>query len=106
MIDVADDPKKRQYDRMLTAIILMPVRQVRMSIYHLAQQSGQLEELAKERLRQHAKNDGTLLRYQLVKFGVCPCECHTSQRVHASHPCCVQARSTNGSSQVNANTRK
>jgi hypothetical protein len=63
-----------------------------LSIYHLAQQAGKLEELAKERLRQQAKNDGTLLRYQLVKFGVCPCTCHTSSLVHASRPCCVQAR--------------
>jgi hypothetical protein len=63
-----------------------------MSIYHLAQQAGKLAELAQERLRQQAKNDGTLLRYQLMKFGVCPCECHTSRAVHASHPCCVQAR--------------
>ena len=63
-----------------------------MSIYHLAQQAGMLEELAKERLRQHAKNDGTLLRQQLVRFGVCPCECHTGPALHASHPCCVQAR--------------
>jgi hypothetical protein len=63
-----------------------------MSIYHLAQQAGMLEELAKERLRQHAKNDGTLLRQQLAKFGVCTCECHTGPTVHASHPCCIQAR--------------
>jgi hypothetical protein len=63
-----------------------------MSIYHLAQQAGKLEELAKERLRQQSKNDGTMLRYQLVKFGVCPCRCHTSPMVHASHPCCAQAR--------------
>jgi hypothetical protein len=63
-----------------------------MSIYHLAQQADKLEELAMERLRQHAKNDGTLLRFQLVKFGVCPCTCHTSPSVHASHPCCMQAR--------------
>jgi hypothetical protein len=63
-----------------------------MSIYHLAQQTGKLEELAMERLRQHAKNDGTLLHFQLVKFGVCPCRCHTSPVVHASHPCCMQAR--------------
>ena len=63
-----------------------------MSIYHLAQQTGKLEELARERLRHHAKNNGTLLRYQLVKFGVCPCECHTGPTVHASHPCCMQAR--------------
>ena len=64
-----------------------------MSIYHvLAQHAGKLEELAMERLRQRAKNDGALLRFQLVKFGVCPCECHTSQLVHASHPCCMQAR--------------
>jgi hypothetical protein len=60
-------------------------------IYHLAQQWGSLEELAKARLRQHAKNAGSLLRYQLVKFGVCPCECHRSRLVHASHPCCLQA---------------
>jgi hypothetical protein len=45
-----------------------------------------------ERLRQHAKNDGTLLRYQLSRFGVCPCECHAGPPVHASQPCCVQAR--------------
>jgi hypothetical protein len=64
----------------------------KLSIYHLAQQAGKLEELAKERLRQHAKNDGTLLRDQLVKFGVCPCKCHTDPLVHASHPCCMQAR--------------
>jgi hypothetical protein len=63
-----------------------------MSIYHLAQQADQLEELAMERLRQQAKNDGTLLRFQLVKFGVCPCECHTSPKMHASRPCCMQAR--------------
>ena len=63
-----------------------------MNIYHFAQQIGKLEELAKERLRQHAKNDGTMLRYQLAKFGVCPCECHTGPMVHASHPCCAQAR--------------
>jgi hypothetical protein len=64
-----------------------------MSIYHyLAQHTGKLEELAVERLRQHAKADGTLLRYQLVRFGVCPCECHRSPLVHASHPCCMQAR--------------
>jgi hypothetical protein len=63
-----------------------------LSIYHLAQQAGKLEELAKERLRQQAKNDGTLLRYQLMKFGVCPCECHTASMVHASQPCCIQAR--------------
>jgi hypothetical protein len=63
-----------------------------LSIYHLAQQAGKLEELAKERLRQHAKNAGTLLRYQLVKFGVCPCECHTAPMVHVSRACCVQAR--------------
>jgi hypothetical protein len=63
-----------------------------MSIYHLAQQWGQLEELAEERLRRQAKNNGTLLRYQLMKFGVCPCQCHTGPLVHASHPCCVQAR--------------
>jgi hypothetical protein len=63
-----------------------------LSIYHLAQQAGKLEELAKERLRQHAKNDGSLLRYQLVNFGVCPCECHTASMVHASQPCCIQAR--------------
>jgi hypothetical protein len=61
------------------------------SIYHLAQQWGRLEDLAQERLRHHAKNEGALLRYQLVKFGVCPCECHTGPQVHASHPCCVQA---------------
>jgi len=63
-----------------------------MSIYHLLQQTGKLEEVAMERLRQHAKNDGTLLRYQLSRFGVCPCECHTGPLVHASHPCCMQAR--------------
>ena len=63
-----------------------------MSIYHLLQQTGKLEELAMERLRQQAKNDGTLLRYQLARFGVCPCECHTGPRVHASRPCCMQAR--------------
>jgi hypothetical protein len=63
-----------------------------MSIYHLAQQTGKLEELANGRLRQHAKNNGTLLHYQLAKFGVCSCECHTSPLVHASHPCCMQAR--------------
>jgi hypothetical protein len=63
-----------------------------MSIYHLAQQTEKLEELAMERLRQHAKNDGTLLRFQFEKFGVCPCVCHTSSLVHASHPCCMQAR--------------
>jgi hypothetical protein len=63
-----------------------------MSIYHLAQQAGKLEELAKARLRQHAKNDGTLLRYQLAKFGVCPCECHMGPTVHTSHPCCEHAR--------------
>jgi hypothetical protein len=45
-----------------------------------------------ERLHQHAKNDGTLLRFQFEKFGVCPCVCHTSSLVHASHPCCMQAR--------------
>jgi hypothetical protein len=33
-----------------------------------------------------------LLHFQLVKFGVCPCRCHTSPVVHASHPCCMQAR--------------
>jgi hypothetical protein len=66
-----------------------------MSIYHLAQQAGKLEELAKERLRQHSKNDGTMLRHQLAKFGVCPCRCHTSPMVHASHPCCAQARIEN-----------
>jgi hypothetical protein len=63
-----------------------------MSIYHLAQQTGMLEELAKARLRQHAKNDGTLLRYQLAKFRVCPCHCHTGPVVHTSQPCCEQAR--------------
>jgi hypothetical protein len=63
-----------------------------LSIYHLAQQIGKLEELAKERLRQHTKNDGTRLRHQLVKFGVCPCQCHTGPMVHASHPCCTHAR--------------
>jgi hypothetical protein len=63
-----------------------------MSLYHFAQQTGKLEELARGRLRQQAKNDGTLLRYQLVKFGVCPCQCHTAPAVHASHPCCMQAR--------------
>jgi hypothetical protein len=63
-----------------------------MSIYHLAQQTGKLEELAKERLRQHAKNNGTLLRHQLAKFGVCPCECHRGPKVHKSQPCCEQAR--------------
>ena len=63
-----------------------------MSIYHLLQQTGKLEEFAMERLRQQAKNDGTLLRYQLSRFGVCPCECHTGPLVHASQPCCMQAR--------------
>ena len=63
-----------------------------MSIYHLLQQIGKLEELAMERLRQQAKNDGTLLRYQLSRFAVCPCECHTGPLVHASQPCCMQAR--------------
>jgi hypothetical protein len=63
-----------------------------MSIYHFFQQAGKLEELAKEDLRQHAKNTGTLLRYQLTNFGVCPCECHTGPQVHASRPCCTQAR--------------
>jgi len=60
-----------------------------MSIYPLAQQTGKLEELANERLRQQAKNDGTLLRYQFVKFAVCPCKCHTNP---LAHPCCMQAR--------------
>jgi hypothetical protein len=64
----------------------------KVSIYHLAQEWGKLEELADVRMRQHAKNGGTLLRYQLLKFGVCPCECHTGPLVHASHPCCRQAR--------------
>jgi hypothetical protein len=63
-----------------------------MSIYHLLQQTGKLEELAMDRLRQQAKHDGTLLRYQLSRFGVCPCACHTGPLVHASHPCCMQAR--------------
>jgi hypothetical protein len=64
-----------------------------MSAYHyLAQYPGKLEELAMERLRQHAKNGGALLRFQLAKFGVCPCECHTTPLVHASRPCCMQAR--------------
>ena len=63
-----------------------------MSIYHLAQQAGMLEELANERLRQHAKNDGAMLRFQLEKFGVCPCRCHTDALVHVSRPCCFQAR--------------
>jgi hypothetical protein len=63
-----------------------------MSIYHLAQQTGKLQELAIVRLRQQAKNDGALLRLQLLKFGVCPCKCHTSPLVHSSHPCCMQAR--------------
>jgi hypothetical protein len=65
---------------------------VEMSIYHLFQQAGKLEELAKEDLRQHAKNTGTLLRYQLMNFGVCPCGCHTGPQVHTSRPCCTQAR--------------
>jgi hypothetical protein len=64
----------------------------KMSIYHLAQQAGKLEDLAKARLRQHAKNDGTLLRHQLARFGVCPCECHTGPAMHTSHPCCEHAR--------------
>jgi hypothetical protein len=63
-----------------------------MSIYHLLAQAGKLEELAKARLRQLAKNDGTLLRYQLVKFGVCPCECHTGPTLHRASPCCEYAR--------------
>jgi hypothetical protein len=72
---------------------LMPCNSREMSIYHyLAQQTGKLEELAMERLRQHAKNEGTLLRFQLLRFGVCPCDCHTGPLVHASRPCCVQAR--------------
>lgn len=62
-----------------------------MNIRHFLQQIAKLEELAKERLRQHAKDDDTTLRYQLVKFGVCPCQCHTGPMLHASHPCCAQA---------------
>jgi hypothetical protein len=63
-----------------------------MSIYHLLLQEGKLEELAHERLRQQAKHDGTMLQFQLSKFGVCPCSCHTGDMLHVSHPCCLQAR--------------
>ena len=47
-----------------------------------------------ERLRQHAKSDGDkLLRYSTFEAsGHARARCHTGPLVHASHPCCMQAR--------------
>jgi len=59
-----------------------------------------LEDMVKERMRKDvaAEFERLELLTQLIRYGVCTCQCHFSLNVyHGAEPCCGNARLSAGS---------
>ena len=55
-------------------------------ITELLSKVKQLEDLVKDHLKQ-VRSKGNI-REQLIKYGICPCECHTTLNQYSKHACC------------------
>jgi hypothetical protein len=68
-----------------------------MRMHTLLKSISNLECIIKERLNKDSVVEFERLKLleQLVRFGVCTCQCHFSTNVsHSAAPCCVNARMT------------
>jgi len=66
-------------------------------MHTLLKSISNLEGIVKERLNKDSTAEFERLKLleQLVRFGVCTCQCHSSTSVyHSAAPCCANANTT------------